>query len=92
MDMDRADCCGNGPTVGVAGIPTPLDTASLNQVGGYNAQMEVTLCPVQPTRTRLVELMRIANEVLDYVESQGVKRSEGCEFGRMIQRLWEAKR
>jgi hypothetical protein len=40
-------------------------------------------------RQRMVELVKIANDVLALAEDKGVKKEERCRFGQLCQSLWQ---
>ncbi len=44
------------------------------------------------TRTRYMELMKIAKELCDWLEKKGVKSDEGCKVRKLTEQLWEMKK
>ncbi len=44
------------------------------------------------TRTRYMELMKIAKELCDWLEKKGVKPDEGCKVRKLTEQLWEMKK
>jgi hypothetical protein len=44
------------------------------------------------TRKRWLELVTVANELCKFLESQGVKKEEGCVIRRLAEELWNLKK
>jgi len=48
--------------------------------------------PTPPvTRQRYVELVNLAKETVEWLESKGLKKGEQCEFRALAERLWWAQ-
>ncbi len=44
------------------------------------------------TRTRYIELVKIAKELCDWLEKKGIKQDESCKVRKLTEELWEMKK
>ena len=66
-----------------ANMPRPEEMGGI----GTNAACDQLRPPYQPTKKRAVELTQLGLKVYDFMNEIGIKKSEYCHFGNVMQTL-----
>lgn len=66
----------------------PTDTGWITATGASKDYFEGVVKEKGMTRSRYLDLTRIAIEVCASLEKRGIKKHEGCTFRRIAEEVW----